>query len=44
MVFHAFSFVFSQFPLALETKSISVTSPRNLRHITPQLDANHTLT
>lgn len=44
MVFHAFSFVFSQFPLALETKSISVTSPRNLHHITPQLDANHTLT
>ena len=30
MVFHAFSFVFSQFPLALETKSISVTSPRKI--------------
>ena len=38
MVFHAFSFVFSQFPLALETKSISVTSPRNLRHITMEDD------
>lgn len=44
MVFHAFSFVFSQFPLALETKSISVTSQRNLTHFTTQSQSYYNVT